>query len=223
MDVDWIVAIMVFLIFVGWGFSYYLTFFPEAGTGLEYAADSDSGKIMDFLSTDVYSVPVRLNAGAKDNAVLKARLGWYGGTKNSTRVFQNSVSLPCRIAGDDLYWLANLSSGWNHFDVEFSDTDTSLNCDSDFSLVNVTQTIPWVGEKRTLVSMSRINGMTGTVYEDFREGLGIGEDFNLTLEWNGGSETYGKPLPGNRDVHARQFESLVWESPEDINISVRVW
>jgi len=223
MDIDWIVAIMVFLIFVGWAFSYYITLFPESGGFLKTAADTDKEKIIGFLSTDVYSVPVKVDSGGGSNVVLTAKGVWYYGTKNSTRVLGNGVSLQCRIVGDDLYWLANLSSGWNYFRIEFSEIDSGLECDSSFSLVNVTQTVPWSLERREMISLSRINNMTNTSYEDFRHDLDIEEDFSVSLEWEGTKEAYGKSLPVASDVHVRTHEGLMWENSKDINVSIRVW
>jgi hypothetical protein len=223
MDIDWIVAIMVFLIFVGWSFSYYITLFPEGRGFLKTAADTDKERIIDFLSTDVYSVPVKVDSGGGSNIVLKAKGVWYYGAKNSTRVVKDSVSLQCRIVGDDLYWLANLSSGWNYFHIEFSEIDSGLECDSSFSLVNVTQTVPWTLEKREMISLSRINEMTNSSYEDFKVEVGVEEDFSVSLEWEGTKETYGKSLPVASDVYVRTYEGLVWENSKGINVSIRIW
>ena len=223
MDVDWIVAIMVFLVFVVWSFSYYFTLFPRSEGFLESVTETDTEKIMNFLSANVYRIPVRVNSNGEDNVTLMAKSVWYRGTKNSTRIFKDGESLPCMIIGDDLYWLANLSSGWNYFYIEFSGLNTSLNCDSEFSLVNVTQTIPWVLERKSLLSLTRVNEMTNMSYEDFKENLDIEEDFNILLEWDGTTKTYGKPLPENREVYVKVYENLLWETSENINVSVRVW
>jgi len=223
MDIDWIVAIMVFLIFTGWAFSYYFTLFPESEVFLESVADIDRDKIVDFLSTSVYTVPVKLNSSGKNNSVLNASAVWYYGARNSTKVFRDGFSLPCRIVGDNLYWLANLSSGENYFHIEFSEIETPLNCDSGFSLENVTKTIPWMLERRELVSLSKINNMTNTSYEDFKKSLGIEEELSISLEWDGVSESYGKSLPENRDVYARTYEGVLWEDSKSVNVTIRVW
>lgn len=223
MDIDWIVAIVVFLVFVGWAFSYYFTLFPENRDALKPVVEIDRDKIMDFLQTDVYTLPVKLNSSTVDNAVLKASGFWYHGTKNSTKVFQGSVSLPCMIIGDDLYWVANLSSGWNYFGIEFSGVETNLNCNSTFSLVNVTQTVPWTIERKEMISLSKINNMTNTSYEKFKKNLGIEEDFSLSLKWDGSEVNYGRKIPEVRNVYAKKYESLMWENSKPINISMRVW
>ncbi|NIP40942.1 MAG: hypothetical protein GTN39_05500 [Candidatus Aenigmarchaeota archaeon] len=223
MEIDWIVGIMVFLIFVGWSFSYYTALFPEREGMLKPVIEIDREKIIDFLSTDVYRVPVKLNSSGGNNVVLNASDVWYEGTRNSTKVLKDGVSLPCMIVGDYLYWLANLSFGWNYFDIEFSEINTSLNCDSSFSLDNVTKVIPWTIERRKLVSLSKISNMTNTSYENFRDDLDIEEDFNVTLEWDGSLETYGKTIPRARDVYAGGYKGLLWENSEGINISIWVW
>jgi len=223
MDVDWVVAIMVFLIFVGWSFSYYFTLFPESGGFLGSAADTGKEKIIGFLSTDVYSVPVKVESGGEDNVVLKASGVWYHGEKNSTRVVRDSVSLQCRIAGDDLYWLANLSSGWNYFGIEFSGIESGLNCDSGFSLSNSTQAVPWALESVEMISLTMINEMTNTSYDDFKDEVGLEEDFSVSLEWGGSIQTYGKSLPLGSDVYVRRYEGMIWENSEDINVSIRLW
>ncbi len=223
MDIDWVVAIMVFIIFVGWSFSYYFTLFPESGGIPGSVVDADKERIIGFLSTDVYRVPVKVDSGGENNIVLNASGVWYQGEKNSTRVVKDAVSLACRIIGDDLYWLSNLSSGSNYFHIEFSGIDTSLNCDSTFSLENSTQVVPWALERKEMISLSRINNMTNTSYEDLKGDLGVEEDFNVYLEWGGTEETYGKTTPRGRDVHARKLESVIWENSEDINVSIRIW
>ncbi len=223
MDVDWIVAIMVFVVFAIWSFSYYFTLFPADVGILKPAADVDTGRIMGFLSSSLYTVPVKVSSSGENNSVLYASSVWYYGTKNSTRVLGNGVSLDCRIIGDNLYWLANLSSGDNYFYIEFSDVNSPLNCSSTFPIVNETHVTPWTIEKKTLVSLSKINNMTNTSYDDFKERLGLAEDFNISMEWDGSSETYGLPIPKHRNIYSRKHMNVLLENMKKINITVRVW
>jgi hypothetical protein len=224
MNIDEIVAIVVFLFFVIWSFSYYFSLFQFGGEYLAIVADLDKDKIIDYLSINVYSVPVVFESANETNdSILLAKSVWYSGNKNTTRVFFGDQSLPCRIEGDDLYWQVDLEPGDNQFTIEFSDANMSLRCNSTFPLSEYNLTIPWSLERKCMISMSKVNGMSNMSYEDFKDHLDIDEDFRIELKTETSNTTYGKSLPSNVDIKIRTFASLIWETLEGVNITLSVW
>lgn len=225
MDVDWIVGIMVFLIFVGWAFSYYFALFEEEGNQFGVAAEIERGKIMDFLLVDVYGAPVRYDSpDVVNNGVLKAKSVWYAGEKNSTRVFSGSQSLPCRVSGDDLYWEADLAGGSNYFRIQIADVNETMNCTGTFGISSFNLTIPWAFEKKTILSLTKINEMENTDYEVFKDSLNLNEDFRIKAERPGGDTEYGRSIPeGAINVHSKEFRKRVFETPEIVNVTIAIW
>ncbi len=225
MDVDWIVGILVFLIFVGWAFSYYFALFEEKGDQLGLSAEIEREKITDFLSVDVYESPVKYDSpGSVSDGVLKAKSVWYAGEKNSTRVFSGGDSLPCRVSGDDLYWQADLASGYNYFTIQVADVDEAMNCSGTFGISSSNLTVPWAFERKTMLSLSRINEMEGMDYGVFRDSLGLSEDFRIKVEREAGDIEYGKSIPeGAVNVNSKESQKRVFESSEIVNVTIAVW
>ena len=225
MDVDWIVGIMVFLVFVGWAFSYYFALFEEEGSQFGFVAEIEREKIMDFLSADVYEAPVKYDSpDVVNNGVLKAKSVWYSGEKNSTRVFSGDQSLPCRVSGDDLYWEADLASGSNYFRIQIADVNETMNCTGTFGISSFNLTIPWAFEKRTVLSLTKMNEMENTEYEAFRGSLGLNEDFRIKAEKSGGDTEYGKSIPeGAVNVNSKESRNLAFETSEIVNVTIAIW
>lgn len=224
MDIDWVVAIGIFLVFLAWSFSYYLDLFDFGLADLSGVADINREKIVNFLSADVYRIPVKFySENGTSGSVLKARGFWYSGEKNSTRVMSGNVYLQCEISGDDLYWEANLLSGNNYFYIEFANINTTRNCSASLQTNQANLTIPWVAERKKLVSMAKINNMTNTSYSGFKGILGIAEDFRIELNTSLWSTAYGKNLGGNVNRHVRSFTGHIWEWNQPINITIYIW
>ncbi|MEE9323208.1 MAG: hypothetical protein V3U72_01560 [Candidatus Aenigmarchaeota archaeon] len=227
MDIDWIVGIFVFIIFVGWSFSFYLTLFEKSENQFEIAARMERGKIMDFLLVDVYEVPVKCDSpGAVNNGILNTSSIWYHGEKNSTKVFSGSELLPCRISGDNLYWQANLTNGFNYFRIQIADVNETMNCSGTFGISASNLTIPWVFERNTMISLTKINEMNNMNYDVFRDSLGLNEDFMIKVDMPGGDTDidYGKSIPsGPLNVNSKEMGREIFETLEIANITVAVW
>lgn len=224
MNVDWMVAIVIFIFFAAWSFSYYAGFFKVEQESFEYFGDMVKDKIVDFLSLDIYEVPIKFNStNSTNDTILYLEFVWPEGTKNSTRVFLDEQTLPCRITNDVIYWQANLTEGFNYFTIEFANKNESVQCSSPFSIVNENKTIPWAMEKRVLISQSKIDEMMNTNYEKFRENMGINENFRIEIENSTSVMSYGKSIPSGREVYVPTFKSRIWESGENVNISIAIW
>jgi len=225
MDIDWVVGIFVFLVFTCWAFSYYFALFQENADQFETAADIGQNKLMDFISADVYEMPVKYYSyGSVSGGILKAKSVWYSGGKNSTMVFSGDSPLPCRIDGDDLYWQADLSDGFNYFNIMTADINTTLNCTATFAISSFNLTIPWALEEKSMVSLTRINGMINTSYSELRGSLGMNQNFRFVLERPGGQTNYGNSLPlGPVNIRSKKTEWKIYETGEEANITVFVW
>ncbi len=222
MDIDWVLAITVFMFFVVWSFAFYfsLFLFDEGYTGV--AADVAMESLMDSIETSSYSVPVTYDsASQEDDAVLMAGFVWYGGNRSTTRVRRGGESLDCRVIGNDTYWLANLSSGENHFRIEFAYSNYT-GCNGSFSVATSYRTIPGALERKVMLSLPGVYEMNSTPYDEFRESMGMENDFMVEI---GGSSpvVYGKTPPSARDVYARNFVRTIFETMEEVNVTFTVW
>jgi len=225
MNIDWIVTIALFLVFVAWSFTFYASLFTEKGTPLQEEIDTVNDKIMDFLKIDVYNVPIRYNStNETENAVLYLNFTWPSGTKNSTRILQDSTSLSCQFIGDTVYWQADLiNTTFNYFSMQFSNKTASLNCTSSFSIQDELKTISWAMEKKKLVSQGKIDEMTALSYTDFKNNLSISRDFRVEINISGTETNYGKTLPLVRDIYVKETESELEETGDNLNVRVLVW
>jgi hypothetical protein len=225
MDIDLIVGIMVFLVFTGWALSYYFTIFQAGGNYFEAAADVSQDKLMGIISADVYEAPVKYYSGdAVPNGVLQAKASLYSGEKSSAMVFSGGTPLPCRIVGDDLYWQADVSAGYNYFTVTTAGVNTTSNCTASFSISASNVTTPWVFEKKTMISLAKISGMTGTGYEEFRKSQGLNHNFRIRISSPSVETIYGKSVPqGSVNVNSKTSAWKIYETGEFANVTVAVW
>jgi hypothetical protein len=225
MDVDWIVGIFVFILFVAWSFSFYLAIFQEGGNQFEIAAGTERNKITEFLSVDVHEAPVKYDSpGAVSSGVLKAKSVWYSGEKNSTRVFSGDESLPCRISGGDLYWQADLAGGYNYFSIQTASVNTTLNCTGTFGISPFNLTTPWAFEKKTMLSLTRVSEMVNTSYGEFRDSIGLSGDFRIDVKMAGEDIGYGKSIPeGAINVNSKEFRKRLFETSETVNVTIALW
>jgi hypothetical protein len=221
MNIDWIIAIGLFIIFVAWSFAFYLGFFsltPDMMGGVE----GISNKVVGFLDIDVYDNPVVYDSVSNISAVMYADFSWPNYAKNSTKVFSDNQSLPCRMSGSRIYWQADLDAGKNRFDIRYHTENVTLECDSSFSIVNATQTIPWVSRNSKAVSNSKINQMLATDFKTFSARLGISQDFRVEVDKNGITTPYGKLPPLGYDVYVKETQGLT-EDREQVKIRVMTW
>jgi len=223
MNLDWIFAIVAFMVFVGWGFSYYSSFFEEKADVFAVEAEHINEKVTDFLSVDYHVLPVVFDSeNDTSNKVLYFDYTWPEGTKNSTRVFSGEQSLSCMIVGDKIYWQSDVTEGKNFFRLEFFHANTTLNCDSEIPTENSSQAIPLVSEKKRMLSQEKIDTMLGMDYDEFRNSLDIHQRFRIELD-TGVTETYGPVPPTASSVYVKESRSRIAESGDSVSIRVLVW
>jgi hypothetical protein len=225
MEIDWIVGVLVFLVFTGWAFTYYFAIFEMNKNHSEIESGLARNAITDYISTGVYEAPVKYNSpSVVSGAVLKAKSLWYNGEKNSTRVFSGGQPLGCRIDGDDIYWQSDLVQGYNVFSISVAAVNGTMNCTGTFGISSYNLTVPWAFEGKNMVSLAKIYNMTNTSYDDFRKLLNIGQNFRVTIEKGSGEMEYGKSIPyGPLDVYSKTSERKIFETSEMANITIAIW
>jgi hypothetical protein len=221
MEIDWIIAIGLFLVFVGWSFTYYIGFF-SATTGMGTGVLGISGDVINYLEMGTYDVPVSYNSVTNETGVLYMDFIWPIGSKNSTIMFSGSQSLPCYITGNRIYWQSDIIAGKNMFTMRYHTQNTTLNCDSSFSLSNTSQAIPWVAEENVVISQGKIDQMLSMDFRAFAAGLGISQDFRIEIDINGTSTGYGAKPPLGYDVYVKENPGTT-ENNDNVIVRILSW
>lgn len=228
MEVDWIIAFVVFLGFVIWSFGYYSGIFPSrlATQDMSLAASLIGDRVVNYLEMDVYDVPIKYDSeGNVSGAVLYFNYTWPSeDAKNSAKVLIGNTSLPCLFSDDTLYFQSNLSSGSNYFTARFNNQSSTLNCGSSFSTSGANLTLLWAEEKSGMLSLEKINTMLGMNFSAFRNTIGSDRNFRVLIDYLNGTEyVYGVTPPNATNVYVSSTWNLIEESSGRVKISVLVW
>jgi hypothetical protein len=219
MNVDWAVAVSVFLVFVGIGFAYYWGFFEDRPDSIGISLDDANRKVLDFLTVDSWKVPVRYNSSSAGIVVMYFDFQWPEGTKNSARILDSGLPLSCMFQGDRLYFQADVQNGNNDFEVTFANISSPMLCNSALDTSGSYPAVPWVSEKTRLVSQSRIDQMLGTDYSQFRQSLEILRNFRVEA----GTSSYGPSAPSYTNTYVKETRSLIQETGQPVTVRVMVW
>ncbi len=222
MNVDWVVAIGVFIAFVSWSFVYYFGIFADVSS---VAGDMDSinEKIAGFLTEKVWVLPVVYDSSTEGTGILYLDNSWPNGTRESVIVMSGGESLGCMFSDDRLYWEADLVAGDNEFSVLYADLEVPMRCDGTLETSEANQTIPMVAETREMVSESRIVDMITMSPVHFALLLGINRDFRVEWEMGGGSYYYGQDVPRDINVYVRETVKDVMEGSGPVSMRVISW
>jgi len=220
MNLDWIVAIVTFLILVIFSFTYYTGFFVyESDLGM--SADLISLRVLDNLMVDTYTMPVHYaSAGPQTDVPLYMDFSWPAGTKESTKILLSSVEQLCYIDGDTIYWECDLEDGDNGFEMVFYDLTVPMNCQDIFPRDSPLQATPWSMEKGEVVSETKMTVLSLMDYNTYRNSLSISRDFRIEAS-NGFS--YGPLSPLNINVYAYNRNTTIVETGLPIEVRVLVW
>ncbi len=220
MNVDWAVAIGIFVVFVGWSIVYYTGFFAGEAD-ISQGMDSLAERVVESLEVAEYSMPVRHDSPGTGQGILYAELLLPGVEEGQLKVLDGGEELECMLSGDRLYWEADLEAGENGFDIVYSDLDID-GCDGSFGTSGANQTYPLSAVRSMKISGARLLEMQSTPYQDFRESLGIGND--IRLEWSGAVQgSYGPEAPGNRDVFVRETSRPLLELAGTVDMRILAW
>jgi hypothetical protein len=230
MRIDWIIAVVIFLMFATWSFSYYSLISAGEITSRAGSALQAGEKAAGYMKIAFSSVPVNLtSASDTDNVTMWTYMNWAGDEKNSTRVVKQRFSaagLDCMISGDKLFWEANLTSGDNYFFLEYGDFEAPLNCDQSLVTPDDNQTTMWAAESGHMFSSyrnSQVCSQINSSYAEMKDEIGITFDFNILIDSAGSVSTCGPPVPiTGRDVFVFPAAGRLWEGGE-MNMSVRLW
>ncbi len=218
-EIDGIVAVAIFLLFIAWSFTYY----SNIGSGSDTAVISESvnAKIIGYLKPEGYRVLLKYPASSpKSGAVLYFDYMWEFG-KETTMVYKGSSQLPCQISGNTVYFQADLTAGNNYFLMTYSN-ETGTGCSSTISLADIDRTSVLLKEKESIVSEKKINEMKAMGYEEFKKHIGANNDFRVELSRGGSTETLGKALPKG-SIYSAKTISRVRETGQDIEIRTFIW
>jgi len=144
---------------------------------------------------------------------------WPEGAKNSTRLFDSGLPLSCMLQGDRVYFQADVQEGDNNFDMTFANMSSPLLCDSFLDTGVAFACVPWASERSVSVSQSRISQMLGTDYVQFRQSLGIIQNFRVEVQ----GSFYGPESPRYSNTYVKETSSLIQETGQPVAISVAVW
>ena len=225
MDIDWVVAIGVFLVFTAWAFVYYGQLFKGGEESVAEALELVSDKVVDNLSVNVHFIPLKVNIsnGSLSNKVLTFEYRWPFG-RNSTKILRDGISQSCNITGNNIYWQSNLAAFANYFKMKYSEQEANLSCTGGFTVVNESPVIPFAVEEGKQVSRARISQMNATNYSVFKASLGINRDFNITItNVSATVVSYGLPPPRGRDVFSKRVFSRIEETEENVTIRFLTW
>ena len=224
MELDFAIASVIFIILVAWSYIYISGFFQEQTIEMQDVAERLLEKVIDSVSVDVYRIPAELNSDLdEENVILYTRFIWGDEMKNSTEVYLDNSSLPCMFQGDFLYWISNVSSGKNIFEIRFYNASSSLKCDSSLSIHDENKTIPGVEERVRVPAWSKIRELSSRDYEEIKNILSIENNFKIKIE----NKTYfieiGPEPPRQSNVYVNERKLTSAEFGEEINIRVFVW
>ena len=215
-------GLVIFIIFITWSLSFYIALIPETNESEMKAAEITKEKIINYLTSDVFKVPVIFNSGSSGLTVLHADNLWYSGNKTTTRVFFEGIEQECIISGDTLFWQSDVSAGQNIFEIKFSENNEPQNCSGNFSVVNSTLAVPGVIEISDRVSNYSVQDMLNTSYEEFTQSLRISENFYLSLRSAPLNVTYGNNVSRAENIFPIKYENAFWDG-EPVTIMISVW
>ena len=219
MNLDWIVAMIAFLLLAVFSFNYYTAFFVHQAD-LGNVASVINERVTDSITVDSYSVPVYFNSSMdQSDKILYADFTWPHGTENSTAIFIGNIEQQCMISGGKIYWQSSVKEGDNIFRMEFSNVSVPMNCDDDITIESEERATPWSMERETALSQQKITRLSTIDYNRYRRSISVSRD--IRIETTGFS--YGPLPPRNIDVYAFGKNITIAETSERVFMKVLVW
>jgi hypothetical protein len=222
MNLDWAVAIFVFVGFTIWSLFYFTGFF-QAQADISDATDYISGEILDSIEASEYSIPVLYDSPSSGTGVLHAEIDIPPSMESGLQVLEGSSPQDCLLQSGNLYWESDLSAGENLFTIIYSEVNTS-GCSAAIDTSASNQTFPMATEVTSKVSGSVLGSLSLSENADPFYDINREFFFQLRLEWSGVLQgTYGPEVPINKDIHVRETTRQVLGSPGTLDIRILVW
>jgi hypothetical protein len=219
MNVDWAIALSVFLIFIGIGMASYWGLFQINSNPVQSSLGPINQKILDSLMVDSWTTPVRYNSSGSGITVMYFDFSWPEGTRNSTRMFYSNLPLSCMLQGNRVYFEASVQEGDNDFEMTFANMGSPLMCDSVLETENANLSVPWASERTVRISQSRLDQLLASDYSQFRQSLGITRNFRVEA----GAVSFGPQPPQYTNTYVKESRYLIQETGQPITIRVMVW
>lgn len=231
MNIDWAVAIGIFLVFVVWAFTFYANVFTEGQESVITTLDSVSTKVIDNLSIRMHTVPFNFEYGGGPTTVnIYFTYAWPFG-RNTTEVFSGSGKQfeECYLQdNDNLTIQLYLSTGTSYYELVYSDrNETVPRCSEDVSGGNESHSeniTIFATEERTVLSLSAIQNLSAVNYTVLKQRLGISRDFNITI--TNATTTfldYGRTPPALRDVFGKTVLTQLEETRGNVTVRFLSW
>lgn len=224
MNLDWVIAMGVFLAFAAWAFALYADLVAVDPQPPEAALELVADRVLDNLTVLVHELPVNVNYSnaSASGVVLYVDYRWPFG-KNGTRVLKSGSAQDCNLTGDRLVWRSDLTPDVNSFVIRYADRGASLACTGTFAVVNETQAFPFAVQQSMALSHARMIDLARVNLSLFKAQNRLERDFNITIENGSVLLSYGLPPPPAGDVFARTRHSRVEETGGNATVRILVW
>jgi len=228
MRIDWIVAILVFLILTTWALAAYFSILNVSTFSDMESAISYSDEIAGNLKAAIFTMAANLSSNQTlTNSSIRGLMTWQGGMSNSTVVSQGGMVLPCLLSNDSVYWKANVTAGSNIFAIEYSDAEGPPRCNGSFETNGSGSTKLWPAENGRILSRQKTYSFC-TLFNtssDYRNQMryGGGFDLNILADMNGTVISCGSNIPrSGKTVFSFRYLGAMMEGGS-ADIYVRLW
>jgi hypothetical protein len=236
MRIDWIVAVIVFLMFVVWAFAYNSLLSAGQIVSMSESAKRAGSRLADYMAVGVRRMPVNFTPPSPSEYTLTAYVSLDGLSGNSTRVLNSSMangSLTCWLTDDlpgpgdvrQVFWNATLAAGSHYFFIEAMDENVTPLCAQTGGMA-ASHADAWAVEGVRMFSSeknARLCALMNSSYAEAKSGAGIAYDFNVLLETASGTSACGATVPrSGRTVFVYEEKGALFEGG-GVNLSVRLW
>ncbi|MFH1445112.1 MAG: hypothetical protein ABIF08_01380 [Nanoarchaeota archaeon] len=231
MNIDWVVAIGMFIAVVAWSFTFYADFFDFKTEPLSDVLNSISDKFVDYLTTDTYVVYANYTNTSKLGAGtfnFYMDMDFPEGTNFSTRVYKEGVlisAVSCEVRTNQVLFQAIVTPSNNtEFTIKFQNISGSSFCNPDTPLSRDIKLKPSAKEKMLMVSQTKINELNAMSYYDIQGNLSINRPFRVELEVNETvSNIFGLLPPNSTNVYVKEVWNKILDDDNRVLIRTMVW
>ena len=228
MDIDWIVAMGLFLVVVAWSFTFYVGLFKERSQPLSDIAAQINDKIVNYLETETYIMFANYTASAGNEAHnFSVDVDFPNGANYSTRIYRNGVlitSINCMVSTNQtLFKTAVLAKNNTVFLIKFQNVSgSSPYCTG--ILTSTKKLKASVKEMRMMVSQTRINSLDAMSVDDIKGNFSINRPFRIEIDINNTvAYIMGLLPPNSTNIYVKEVWSKILDDDNSIKIRTMVW